>query len=147
MSKVEADMIERTLEEIDAYIKLYNGASYGRAIEGTAELLERCKDIIQKKCSWIPVEERLPEDDKYILLSFKNLSLPLPLVGRYQREDDGGGAFYLGDCDGEDTCVANNLFVNEWMPLPEPCRKGEPEEVEVIGNIFDNPELLEVDDE
>ena len=39
---------------------------------------------IKQKClnstSWIPVEERLPEDDNYILLSFENFSLPL--VGR-----------------------------------------------------------------
>lgn len=46
------------------------------------------------------------------------------MVGRYQREDDGGGAFYLGDCIGEDTCVANDLLVNAWMPLPEPYNYG-----------------------
>lgn len=71
------------------------------------------------KEKWIPVEERLPEDDRYILLSFSNFSLPA--VGRYES-DERGGAFYLGDCDEEDTCVANDLFVNAWMPLPEPYR-------------------------
>lgn len=39
---------------------------------------------------WNPVEERLPSDNRYILLSFSNFSLPA--VGRY--EDD---AFYLGE--------------------------------------------------
>lgn len=72
---------------------------------------------------WIPVSERLPEDNGYILLSFSNFSLPA--VGRYES-DEKGGAFYLGDCDEEDTCVANDLFVNAWMPLPEPYRP-EPE--------------------
>lgn len=83
-----------------------------KPMERIAEQLEELDNN-----GWIPVEERLPEDDKYILLSFKNFSLPL--IGSYQREDD-GGAFYLGDCDREDTCVANGLFVNAWMPLPEP---------------------------
>lgn len=78
------------------------------------------KDI-NDPTKWIPVEERLPEDDNYILLSFENFSLPL--VGRYEADSDGGGAFYLGDCDGEDTCIWQNLFVNAWMPLPEPYRK------------------------
>lgn len=70
------------------------------------------------RTEWIPVEERLPEDDNYILLSFENISLPL--VGRYEAGSDGGGAFYLGDCDEGDTCLSENLFVNAWMPLPEP---------------------------
>lgn len=69
------------------------------------------------RTEWIPVEERLPEDDNYILLSFENFSLPL--VGRYEAGSDGGGAFYLGDCDEGDTCLSENLFVNAWMPLPE----------------------------
>ena len=68
---------------------------------------------------WIPVSERLPEDNGYILLSFSNFSIPA--VGRYEKGEE-GGAFYLGDCDEEDTCVANDLFVNAWMPLPEPYR-------------------------
>ncbi len=75
---------------------------------------------------WIPVEEHLPEDDNYILLSFANFSLPM--VGRYEKDEEGSGAFYLGDCDEEDTCVANDLFVNAWQPLPEPYqpeKKGE----------------------
>lgn len=68
---------------------------------------------------WIPVGERLPEDDRYILLSFENFSLPL--VGRYE-ENEKGGAFYLGDCDEEDTCISNDLYVNAWTYLPERYR-------------------------
>lgn len=72
---------------------------------------------------WIPVEERLPDTDDYVLMSFDNFSLPL--VGRYESDEDGGGAWYLGDCDEDDTCVSNDLFVNAWRPLPEPYRKEE----------------------
>lgn len=72
---------------------------------------------------WIPVEERLPENSDYVLMSFENFSLPL--VGRYESDEDGGGAWYLGDCDEDDTCVSNDLFVNAWMRLPEPYRTEE----------------------
>ena len=77
------------------------------------------KELNEEQCKhrWIPVEERLPEEDNYILLSFENFSLPL--VGRYEADSDGEGAFYLGDCDEGDTCLSENLFVNAWMPLPE----------------------------
>ena len=68
---------------------------------------------------WIPVEERLPEDNKYILLSFENFSLPE--IGRYEAKED-GGAFYLGECDEGDTCISQDLYVNAWQPLPEPYR-------------------------
>ena len=67
------------------------------------------------KHRWNPIEERLPSDDRYILLSFANFSLPA--VGRYED-----GAFYLGDCDEQDTCVSNDLYVNAWMELPKPYR-------------------------
>ena len=72
---------------------------------------------------WIPVDERLPEDDNYILLSFSNFSLPL--IGRYEADNDGGGAFYLGDNDEGDTCLSEDLYVNAWQPLPEPYRPEE----------------------
>ena len=34
---------------------------------------------------WIPVTERLPENDDYVLMSFENFSLPL--VGRYEGDE------------------------------------------------------------
>ena len=69
---------------------------------------------------WIPVEEPLPEDDKYILLSFENFTVPL--VGHYEKDEE-GGAFYLGDED--ESCVSYRLFVIAWMPLPEPYKPKE----------------------
>ena len=70
---------------------------------------------------WIPVNERLPESADYVLLSFTNY--PDPLIGRYEQQEDGSGNWYLGDCDEEDTCLANDLFVNAWMPLPAAYRE------------------------
>ena len=77
-------------------------------------------DAIFKSCNadWIPVKEQLPETDDYILLSFSNFSLPQ--IGRYE-EDEEGGAFYIGD--EAETCISQDLYVNAWMPLPEPYRE------------------------
>ena len=72
----------------------------------------------EKTGGWIPVTERLPEDDKYILISFENSTLPD--IGRYEVDKDGNGAFYPGD--DEKSYVEYDLFVNAWMPLSEPYR-------------------------
>lgn len=100
-------MLEKILEEIIEQLK-----AEGCIKDDDAG--NRAEEIIRSRMNdgWIPVEERLPADNRYILLSFENFSLPL--VGRY--EDN---ASYIGDCDEEDTCVTNDLFVNARMPLPE----------------------------
>lgn len=66
---------------------------------------------------WIPVEEKYPDTDEYILLSLSNFSINI--IGRYE-EDENGGAFYCGDED--ITLVSQDLFVNAWMPLVKPYR-------------------------
>lgn len=66
---------------------------------------------------WIPADNP-PKDDSYVLLSFANFTVPL--VGRYE-EDDGGGAYYVGDED--ETLSSQGIFVNAWQPLPAPFRE------------------------
>lgn len=71
----------------------------------------------QPEQCWIPCSERFPDVNKdgesdYIMLNFSNYSLPI--IGRYQVDD----AFYNGDDD--KPLVSYGLFVNAWMPLPEP---------------------------
>ena len=64
---------------------------------------------------WIPVEERVPENYKFVLLSFANFLMPM--IGYYFHDPaDDSGAFYLGE---ELTASMCNLFVNAWMPLPK----------------------------
>lgn len=70
----------------------------------------------QRKHWWIPAEDELPSDDRFVLLSFSNCA---PLIGRYEQQADGSGNWYIGDCDEGDTCIANDLYVNAWMELPE----------------------------
>ena len=69
---------------------------------------------------WIPCSEP-PKDDRYVLLSFDNFSVPM--VGRYE-EDENGGSYYIGD--DIEPCVTQDIFVNAWMNLPAPYQpKGE----------------------
>lgn len=72
---------------------------------------------------WIPITERTPEDESYILVSFENYTGLS--IARYE-EDDEGGRFYPGD---EDEAYSEyGIYVNAWMPLPEPYREVTDEE-------------------
>nr|UVX71750.1 MAG: Protein of unknown function (DUF551) [Bacteriophage sp.] len=77
-------------------------------------------DMIQQDedDSWIPVDEKLPDPDKYILVSFFNYSIPM--IGRYTVDDNDGGTFRVGDED--ESFGEHGLYVNAWMPLPK-CYK------------------------
>lgn len=94
---------------------------YEAAEYGWNEAVDMVFDLVQNYLSdmdnngWIPVEDGLPEDDNYILLSFENYTLPA--IGRYEADSE-GGAFYVGDND--KPCINYGLFVNAWRPLPEP---------------------------
>lgn len=86
--------------------------------EDVLDMIEQLQDDLEqdeKENGWIPVDERLPETDDYILLSFANYSIPL--VGRYEEDKDGGGNFYVGD--DLISCLGNDLYVNAWMSLPK----------------------------
>lgn len=93
-------------------------------IEAYKESIEIVKKVAAEyNDGWIPAD-KLPKDNKYVLLCFENFSLPL--VGRYEADGEGGGTYYIGDCDEEDTCISNDLYVNAWQPLPDPYHpKGE----------------------
>ena len=71
---------------------------------------------------WIPAENPPKTDDTdmsdYVLLSFENFSIPM--IGRYEIDQEGNGAYYVGDDD--KSCVSYDMIVNAWMPLPEPYR-------------------------
>ncbi len=63
---------------------------------------------------WIPVSERLPEDGRWVLLSFENA--PLPDIGYLSREEDGRLAFTDGFTNG---FADHGFIVNAWMELPK----------------------------
>lgn len=71
--------------------------------------------------NWIDINDRLPDQGEYVLVSFENSTLPD--IGRYEIDSDGSGAFYLGD---EDTSYTSfGFFANAWMPLPKVYRREE----------------------
>ena len=108
--------LEKILEEIKSSA-VYSETKYGYgAMCVPVGAIER---IIRKHMNdgWIPVEEKVPDSDIYIFLSFTNFTLPM--IGRYEKDSD-GGAFYIGD--EEETCVSQDLYVNAWRPLPKPYR-------------------------
>ena len=86
-----------------------------------AKLLQKL-NAEEKKHRWIPVEERLPEPEKPVLLSLKNSSVPA--VERYIANVNDNGTFRVGD---DEDFIVLDLHVNAWMPLPEPYRPDEEE--------------------
>lgn len=67
------------------------------------------------ECSeWIPVSERLPVSDGFVLISFENATFVM--IGRCDEHDDGSRSWHVGD--EEQSCLEHDLFVNAWMLLP-----------------------------
>ena len=87
--------------------------------EETAEAIKMGIHALEEN-QRIPISERLPEDESYILVSFKNSTMPD--IARYEENDE-GGTFYPGD--DEKSYSSYGFFVNAWMPLPELYREGE----------------------
>ena len=73
---------------------------------------------------WIPISERLPKNEKYVLVSFKDATMPD--IARYEVDEHGNGAFYPSDCNA--AYASCGMFVNAWMPLPEPFKEEEHEQ-------------------
>ena len=94
---------------------IYKEGLPGSALDIVNTLLADLKQD-EKENGWIPIDERLPETDDYILVSFSNSTLLD--IGRYEADKDGGGAFFPGD--EERSYASFGLFVNAWMPLPKP---------------------------
>ncbi|MCB7080342.1 DUF551 domain-containing protein [bacterium 210928-DFI.3.100] len=57
-------------------------------LEYVLEWKEQCFELVERKSDWIPISERLPDTDEYVLLSFKNYTMAA--IGRYEENDEGG---------------------------------------------------------
>ena len=129
MTEREYDAIQYDLSKLLKKVRGGRGRAHGRREEAYEEGVLACKSAIsrynpnpkhrevctQAKQFWIPVTERLPETNDYILISFGNY--PLSDIGRYEVDVEGSGAFYPGDKDVSYASIG--VFVNAWMPLPE----------------------------
>ena len=93
-----------------AYDDTYDIVIHCKSKEEQEEVIEHLKST-----NWIPVDEKLPDPDKHILVSFENFSLPM--IGRYTVDDADGGTFRVGDED--ESFIEHDLYVNAWMSLPK----------------------------
>jgi hypothetical protein len=76
------------------------------ACRENAKLRQRVEELDDER-RWIPVEERLPEDDRAvaILWSFRRSAETWPAVAHY---------------DGEWSGLSRSTLVTHWTPLPDP---------------------------
>ena len=101
---------------LDIYDDTYDVIIHCESEEEQNKIVEKLKKAVNP---WIPITERLPETDEYILISFSNYTLPD--IGRYEIDAEGNGTFYPGD---EAMSYASmGIFVNAWMPLPQPWKE------------------------
>ena len=133
MTEREYDAIQYDLSKLLKKVRGGRGRAHGRREEAYEEGVLACKSAIsrynpnpkhrevctQAKQFWIPVTERLPETNDYILISFGNY--PLSDIGRYEVDVEGSGAFYPGNKDVSYASIG--VFVNAWMPLPQPWKE------------------------
>lgn len=128
-----SDEIERMKHGGDPGIKFFiNKDGVADVYDDTYDIVIHCeseedqkdaKEALKEIRRWIPVTEKLPEPETYILVSFDNFTLPD--IATYRVDDDGSGAFYPGDEDY--TYLSVGFYVNAWMPLPGVYRSEEEE--------------------
>lgn len=109
----EMKLVQNDAGKWEAYDDTYDITIHCESEEEQEKALSMLKNI-----QWIPITERTPEDESYVLVSFENATMVD--IARYE-EDNEGGRFYPGD---EDEAYSKyGIYVNAWMPLPEPYRE------------------------
>ena len=115
--------LEKILEEIDqekknAALSIRHTTGYKA---GQIRMAERIEEIIRKHMNdgWIPVEERLPEEKKSVLVQWekydRHLNVTLTYLDVMWLEDEEDVVF-------ETINGIPNGRVIAWRPLPEPYR-------------------------
>lgn len=75
-----------------------------------------------RKQEWISVEERVPDNHRYVLVACEGLTIggyAQMAIGSY-----GGGLWSIADADGTGYLTKYmRCVVTHWMPLPDPPKK------------------------
>lgn len=113
--------LEKILEEIDKAIARYGENPYiDEKVTDLCYGLNLAKDIVRKHMNdgWIPVDERLPENDDFVLVTVTGIYNALTFSDAIQLASycKGDGWFVEGYPDWE------NPNISAWRPLPEPYR-------------------------
>lgn len=101
--------------------RLYTASIIRHAAETIEALLAKVQAANMERSTayyngeWIPVTERLPEDEQEILFSTKTGRVH---SGKY-HDDDSANQWYSH----KDKCRAWNNVVSAWMPLPDVYRE------------------------
>lgn len=114
----EMKLVQNDAGKWEAYDDTYDITIHCESEEEQEKALSMLKNI-----QWIPIAEKAPEDESYVLVSFENATMVD--IARYE-EDDEGGSFYPGDDD--EPYSKYGIYVNAWMPLPELYREVTDEE-------------------
>lgn len=110
-------LVQNENGEFEAYDDTYDVVIHCES----AEERERAINILEDR-QWVPCNDRLPESNTWVLLSFKNNKTVA--IGQRIVENDGKDNFYLNDEEvGYIPCESMNMPVNAWMPLPELYRR------------------------
>ena len=118
-------------EAMDMAIEeLEDGDGVADALNGYAELYRKLKekyDNLKKQTQWIPCEERLPEEDTEVLISYRYKEGEGDTSHTYIDSTTYGQMYFGGNKGGDYKhwrapfeYFESNYEVIAWMPLPKP---------------------------
>lgn len=123
MRVIDADALKETIAK-NVYVlsDAFNSRDYGMFWTGG---IEKAIDEQPTAQQWIPVSERLPEEDHWLGGSSKQFSDNV-LVSIYNSDDEDEWVYVTQTIDGEWRIeLPRHCKIIAWMPLPEPYKENE----------------------
>ncbi|MFR8790753.1 DUF551 domain-containing protein [Gallintestinimicrobium sp.] len=126
-------MLKEILEELlNRYrvVKTDEDLEWNRAVDMCRSIIEKHindgKDTdVPTKDGWIPVAERLPEDNVAVLITYSDMEdekEPCIAITTYGYATLGGNKLYFKEWRSPFLYFKGNYKVIAWQPLPEPYR-------------------------
>lgn len=102
-----SDLISRQ-EAIDAFMEILDRPNHAEFLY-TDEICGVLESLPSAESHWIPVSERLPEDDVEVLITDDSGGVQWLAIDRMLSYEDGSGRVWI-----------NSQNPIAWMPLPKP---------------------------